>query len=165
MGAYCHVRQSIEPHLLSIRKLRPNDRVHRAGWSECDNSLLRNSRLGFGRPSTRLFSLRGKHCFPYLQDHGSWTDDLRCVELPFFDFVCQLDSAQCYFRIPECLNPQHRITSLLGDGLMRRPTAVDCDLLRGLIIIDRFLEGAYGGRLISILTQQEIDCPCLSTAR
>jgi hypothetical protein len=22
------------------------------------------------------FSLRGKHCFPYLQDHGSWTSDL-----------------------------------------------------------------------------------------
>ena len=22
------------------------------------------------------FSLRGKHCFPYLQDHGSWTGDL-----------------------------------------------------------------------------------------
>ncbi len=23
------------------------------------------------------FSLRGKHCFPYLQDHGPWTGDLR----------------------------------------------------------------------------------------
>src|SRR5215813_14910867 len=39
------------------------------------------------------FSLHGKHCFPYLQDHGSWTGDLRCVELSFFDFVFQLDSA------------------------------------------------------------------------
>jgi hypothetical protein len=39
------------------------------------------------------FSLRGKHCFPYLQDHGPWARDLRCVELSFFDFVCQLDSA------------------------------------------------------------------------
>jgi hypothetical protein len=86
---------------------------------------------------------------------------LRYVELPFFDFVCQLNSAQRYLRIPGCLKPQHRITSLLhlpailfnyviqvlvgpderlggqdafglqfGDGLMRRPTAVECDLLR-----------------------------------
>src|SRR5262245_19006425 len=37
---------------------------------------------------------------------------LRCVELSFFDFACQLDSAQCYFRIPECLKSQHRITPL-----------------------------------------------------
>ena len=37
------------------------------------------------------FSLRGKHCFPYLQDHGSRAGDLRCVELSFSDFVCQLD--------------------------------------------------------------------------
>jgi|GEM_PF-3763335 len=109
------------------------------------------------------FSLRGKHCFPYLQDHGSWTGDLRYVELPFFDFVRQLDSTQCYFRIPEYLEPKHRITPLLhvpvillnqviqvlagpderlngqdafglqfGDGLMRRPTAIECDLLRDL---------------------------------
>jgi hypothetical protein len=123
-----------------------------------------------------------------MQDHGPWAGDLRCVEQSFFDFVRQLDSDQCYFRIPERLEPQHRITSLrrlpmillnhiiqvlvgpderlsgqyafglqFGDGLMRRPTAVDCDLLWDLIIIDRFLEGAYGGRLISILTQQEID--------
>src|SRR5262247_3541872 len=87
--------------------------------------------------------------------------ELRCVELPFFDFVCQLNSAQRYLRIPECLKSQHRITSLLhlpvilfnyviqvlvgsderlsgrdafghqfGDGLMRRPTAVERDLLR-----------------------------------
>jgi hypothetical protein len=94
---------------------------------------------------------------------GSWLLDrrLRCVELPFFDFVCQLDSAQCHFRIPKYLEPQHRVTPLLhlpvillnhviqvlagpderlsgqdafglqfGDGLMRRPTAVECDLLR-----------------------------------
>jgi hypothetical protein len=58
------------------------------------------------------FSLRGKHFFPRLQDHGSWAGDLRCVELPFFDFVCQFDPAQCYFRIPGCLKPQHWITSL-----------------------------------------------------
>ncbi len=35
---------------------------------------------------------------------------------------------------------------------------MECDLLRGLIITDRFLEEAYGGRFIPILTQQEIDC-------
>jgi hypothetical protein len=46
---------------------------------------------------------------------GSWLLDrrLRCVELPFFDFVCQLDSAQCHFRIPKYLEPQHRVTPLL----------------------------------------------------
>src|SRR5262249_25952932 len=133
------------------------------------------------------FSLRGKYCFPYLQDHGLWADDLRCVELSFFDFVRQLDPPQRYFRIPECLKPQHRITPLLhvpvillnqvvqvlvgpderlsgqdaagfqfGDGLMGRPTAVECDLLRNLIITDRLLEEAYGRRLIPILTQQKI---------
>jgi len=37
------------------------------------------------------FSLRGKRCFSYLQDHGLWAGDLRCVELSFFDFVRQLD--------------------------------------------------------------------------
>src|SRR5262245_4378399 len=52
------------------------------------------------------FSLRGKHCSPYLQDHGPWAGDLRCVELSFFDFVRQLDPAQRYFRIPERLEPQ-----------------------------------------------------------
>jgi hypothetical protein len=127
-----------------------------------------------------------------MQDHGSRTGDLRCVELSFFDFVRQLDSAQCYFRIPERLKPQHRITSLLylpvilldhvvqvlagpderlsgqyafglqfGDGLMGRLTAVERDLLRDSMIADRFLEEAYGGRSISILTQQEIDCLAL----
>jgi hypothetical protein len=29
------------------------------------------------------FSLCGKRCFPYLQDHGPWAVDLRCVELSF----------------------------------------------------------------------------------
>src|SRR5687767_12132689 len=29
------------------------------------------------------FSLRGKHSFPYPQDHGSQVGDLRCVELSF----------------------------------------------------------------------------------
>src|SRR5262245_26478081 len=58
------------------------------------------------------FSLRDERCSPYLQDHGSRASDLRCVELSFFDFVRQLDSTQCYFRIPEHLEPQRRVTSL-----------------------------------------------------
>ena len=29
-----------------------------------------------------------------------------------YAFVCQLDYAQCYFRIPERFEPKHRITSL-----------------------------------------------------
>jgi hypothetical protein len=58
------------------------------------------------------FSLRGKHCFPYLQDPGPRTGDLRCVELSCFDFVRQLDPTQCYFHIPECFEPQHRVTLL-----------------------------------------------------
>jgi hypothetical protein len=52
-----------------------------------------------------------------------------------------------------------------GDGLMRRPTAIECDLLRGIMIANRFLEEPYGGRLISILTQQEIDCQALLVDR
>ena len=39
------------------------------------------------------------------------------------------------------------------NGLMRRPTAIECDLLRSLIITDRFFEEVYGGRFIPILTQ------------
>src|SRR5262245_5988401 len=123
------------------------------------------------------FSLRGKHRFPYLQDHGPRSGDLRCVELSFFDFVCQLDSAQCYFRIPVSLEPQHRITSLrrlpmillnhviqvlagpderlsgqdalglqFSDGLMGRLAAVERDLLRDLMIAERFPEEAYRSR-------------------
>jgi hypothetical protein len=44
-----------------------------------------------------------------------------------------------------------------GDGLMGRLTAVECDLLRDIVIADRFLEEAYGGRSIPTLTQREID--------
>jgi hypothetical protein len=40
------------------------------------------------------FSLRGKYRYPYLQDHGPRAGDLRCVELSFFDFVCQLAFAK-----------------------------------------------------------------------
>ena len=32
---------------------------------------------------------------------------------------------------------------------------IECDLLRGLMTADRFLEEAYGGRFIPIFTQQE----------
>src|SRR5262245_45002984 len=44
-----------------------------------------------------------------------------------------------------------------GDGVLIRPTAIERDLLRNLVITDRFLEEAYGGRLIPILTKQESD--------
>jgi hypothetical protein len=57
----------------------------------------------------------------------------------------------------ERLSGQDALGLQFGDGLMGRPTAIECDLLRGLIITDRLLEEAYGGRFISILTQQEID--------
>src|SRR5215510_14777100 len=56
----------------------------------------------------------------------------------------------------ERLSGQDALGLQFGDGLMRRLTAVECDLLRGLIITDRLLEEANGGRFISILTQQEI---------
>jgi hypothetical protein len=138
------------------------------------------------------FSLCGNHRFPYLWNHGPRPGDTRCVELSFFDFVCQLDSAQCYFRIPEYLEPQHRIIPLLHppvvllnhviqvlagpderlsrqytfglqfrDRLMGRLAAVECDLLRDLIIADRFPEEAYGSRFIPVLTQQKIYSPTL----
>jgi len=57
----------------------------------------------------------------------------------------------------ERLSGQGAFGHQFGDGLMRRPTTVEHDLLRRLIISDRFIEEAYGGRFISILTQQEID--------
>ena len=95
-----------------------------------------------------------------------WAGDLRCVELSFFDFVRQLDSAQCYFRIPDALRSSDNISApTSGDPVqsyysstcwsgraferarrprpsirrrrVRRPTAVD-DLLRGLVITNRF---------------------------
>jgi hypothetical protein len=75
----------------------------------CQAKQLQHKLAGEGRVPVQFFerrqtgaifnfSLRGKHCFPYLQDHGPWASDLRYVELSFFDFGCQLDSAQCYFR-------------------------------------------------------------------
>jgi hypothetical protein len=58
----------------------------------------------------------------------------------------------------ERLSGQDAFGLQFGDGLMGRPTAIECDLLRDLMTADRcFLEEAYGGRFISPLTQQEID--------
>ena len=57
----------------------------------------------------------------------------------------------------ERLSGQDAFGLQFGDGLMRRPTAVERDFLRDLVITDRLLEEAYGGRFIPVLTQQEID--------
>jgi hypothetical protein len=65
----------------------------------------------------------------------------------------------------ERLSGQDAFGLQFGDGLMRRLTTIECDLLRDLIIADRFLEEAYGGRFISILIQQEIDCLTLLVDR
>ena len=56
----------------------------------------------------------------------------------------------------ERLSGQDAFGLQFGYGLMRRLTAVEGDLLRNLIITDCLLEEAYGGRFISILTEQEI---------
>src|SRR5262245_16043797 len=58
----------------------------------------------------------------------------------------------------ERLSGQDAFGLQFGDGLMGHLTAVECDLLRDIMIADRLLEEAYGGRSIAILTQQEIDC-------
>jgi hypothetical protein len=55
------------------------------------------------------------------------------------------------------LSGQYAFGFQFGDGLMGRPTAVECDLLRDLVIANRLLEEACGGRFITALTQQEID--------
>src|SRR5262245_66650199 len=57
----------------------------------------------------------------------------------------------------ERLSGQDALGLQFGDGLMGRPTAIECDLLWDLMITDRLLEEAYSGRFISILSQQEID--------
>jgi hypothetical protein len=56
----------------------------------------------------------------------------------------------------ERLNGQDSLGLQFGDGSMGRPTAVECDLPLGLKTADRFFEEEYGGRLIPILTQQEV---------
>jgi hypothetical protein len=53
----------------------------------------------------------------------------------------------------ERLSGQYALDLQFGDGLMGRLTAVECDLLRGLIITDRFFEEVYGGRFVPIFTQ------------
>ena len=56
----------------------------------------------------------------------------------------------------ERLSGQDAFGLQFGDGLMRRLTAVERDLLRDIMIADRLLEEVYGGRFIPILTEQEI---------
>src|SRR5262245_34533732 len=56
----------------------------------------------------------------------------------------------------ERLSRQYAFGLQFSDGLMRRLTAIERDLLWNLVIIDRFLEEAYGSRFIPVLTQQEI---------
>jgi len=56
----------------------------------------------------------------------------------------------------ERLSGQDAFGLQFGDGLMGRPTAVEREFLLDIMIADRLLEEAYGGRLIPILTQQKI---------
>ena len=91
-------------------------------------------------------------------NHGPWAGDLRCVELSFFDFVRQLDPAQRYFRIPERLEPQHRITSLL-----HLPVILLNHVIQVLVGPDESLSGQYafglqfGDGLMGRLTAVERD--------
>jgi hypothetical protein len=48
----------------------------------------------------------------------------------------------------ERLSGQDAFGLQFGDGLKGRPAAVECDLLRDLIITDCLFEEAYGGRFI-----------------
>jgi hypothetical protein len=50
----------------------------------------------------------------------------------------------------EHLSGQDAFGLQFGDGLMRRLTAVERDFLRDIMIADRLLEEAYGGRLIPV---------------
>jgi hypothetical protein len=52
------------------------------------------------------------------------------------------------------LSGQYAFGLQFGDGLMGRLTAVERDILRDVMIANRFLEETYSGRLIPILTQQ-----------
>jgi hypothetical protein len=56
----------------------------------------------------------------------------------------------------ERLSGQEALGLQFGDSLMGRPTAVERDLLRDIMIADRLIEEVHGGRFIPILTQQEI---------
>jgi hypothetical protein len=56
----------------------------------------------------------------------------------------------------ERLSGQDAFGLQFGDGLMGRLTAIERDLLRDIMIADRFHEEAYGGRSTSVLSQQEV---------
>jgi hypothetical protein len=53
----------------------------------------------------------------------------------------------------ERLSGQYAFGLQFGDGLMRRLTAVECDLLRDLMTADRFFEEAHGGRNYRVCTR------------
>ena len=53
----------------------------------------------------------------------------------------------------ERLSGQYAFGLQFSDGLMGSLTAVERDLLRGLVITDRFFEEAYSGRFIPVFTQ------------
>jgi hypothetical protein len=56
----------------------------------------------------------------------------------------------------ERLSGQDAFGLQFGGGLMGRLTAIERDLLRDIMIADRFHEEAYGGRSTSVLSQQEV---------
>jgi hypothetical protein len=120
----------------------------------------------FGKRQTEPifnFSLCDKRCFPYMEDHGPWAGDLRCIELSFYDFVRQLDFAQRYLRIPERLNPQHRITSL-----RRLPVILLNQVIQVLVGPDERLSGQgalsfqFGDGLMGRPAAEPHDCRSLS---
>jgi len=59
----------------------------------------------------------------------------------------------------ERLSGQSSFGFQFGNSAVRGFITVECDLLRRLMITDRFPEEANGSRFIAMLTQQEIDCP------
>jgi hypothetical protein len=66
----------------------------------------------------------------------------------------------------ERLSGQDALGLQFGDGLMGRPTAVKRDLLRDLVIADRFFEEATAAaRSRFLLSRKSTVWPCLSTAR
>jgi hypothetical protein len=58
----------------------------------------------------------------------------------------------------ERLSGQDAFGLQFGDGLMRRPTAIECDLLRDIMIANRFLEEPYGGRLLLQISPKSNQC-------
>src|SRR5215470_19374025 len=57
----------------------------------------------------------------------------------------------------ERLSGQYAFGLQFRDRLMGRLAAVECDLIRDLVIADRFPEKAYRSCFIPVLTQQKID--------